>query len=806
VLDAVGFIAVLVALPVAVRLVGARWPAVLTADSKALVGAAAAAAGVAAIFATGHPTGTTIVDPVLRAAFAVLVTLAAASAKPWTWLVAAAAATVGTPSQPIEWAATAALGLATGCSIAGKKGPVVGSVGGALVAQPLLGMTYPSKPGVTAGIAAAVALVLCLSAWRAQSAGARRGLALALGAIVAFVALAGGSYIAAAAGERAAISRAVDGASQGLADAKVGRSSKAAQEFRGAATGFTSVHDRLSAWWTRPALIVPILAQQVRAVDVLSRAGVDLSDAAATTSENATNDALHMRAGAIDLTKVAALAAPLDHSVAVMDQVTTELPPLRSVWLTGAVDHQVDRLDTEVGKVRGSARSAADAARLVPALLGRDAPRRYFVAMTTPAELRGAGGIIGNYGILLADKGRLRLERQGRIADLLPPSGSQWKITSPQDYVFRYGRIVGLFPQDATYSPDFPSDAGAIEQIYQQAAGVHLDGVIAIDPIGLSALLELTGSTGANGITVPSWPEPLTKDNVVGILLHDSYVALAQPQRIQLLDETISAVFGRLTATSLAEPNTIVGALGPVVRSKHIMLFSTTPAEEGLLTQINAAGAMPPVHGDFLSVVSQNGGATKLDWFLRRAISYDVTYDPASGRVHAKVEVRLTNLAPSEGLPPIDYQGNQAGEVKAEPLGQNATFLALYTPLGLSKIQVDGQPTQITSEVERNRFVYTAFIAIPPGATSVLTAELDGAIGAGPYHLEMASQPTVFPDDLKVAVHGPAGWTVTGLDGLQPAAGAATAGGNAVAGGMAHLQFNQNWQATMTFEPPKTTQ
>ena len=61
---------------------------------------------------------------------------------------------------------------------------------------------------------------------------------------------------------------------------------------------------------------------------------------------------------------------------------------------------------------------AAETTRLLPGLLGGDGSRRWFVAVLSTSELRGAGGLLGNYAVLTADDGEVALERSGAIAEL----------------------------------------------------------------------------------------------------------------------------------------------------------------------------------------------------------------------------------------------------------------------------------------------------------------------------------------------------------------------------------------------------
>ena len=196
---------------------------------------------------------------------------------------------------------------------------------------------------------------------------------------------------------------------------------------------------------------------------------------------------------------------------------------------------------------------------------GANGTRHYFVAFITPAELRGAGGFIGNYGELTAVDGRVRLTRTGPIRDLVnaAPPGAR-RLLGPADYLRRYGgqRPADYF-QDLTFSPHFPFDADAIEQLYPQSGGEKLDGVISIDPTGLAALLRFTGP-----IVVPGLDTPLTSANAADILLRQQYVRFGNNlERKDLLVEASRITFERLTTGSLPAPRQLAKVLGPMVRS-----------------------------------------------------------------------------------------------------------------------------------------------------------------------------------------------------------------------------------------------
>ena len=160
--------------------------------------------------------------------------------------------------------------------------------------------------------------------------------------------------------------------------------------------------------------------------------------------------------------------------------------------------------------------------------------RRYFLAFQNNAELRGTGGFIGNWGEIVGEGGRLRLERFGRLRGAErrrdpPPDGHRVRRrSSSAGRMFNPGQIW----QQVNVSPDFPTTARLIGELYPQSGGEPVDGVIAVDPPGLAAMLKLTGP-----VAVPGWPVPITADNVVDVTLREAYEAFPQDERVAFLGD-----------------------------------------------------------------------------------------------------------------------------------------------------------------------------------------------------------------------------------------------------------------------------
>ena len=112
------------------------------------------------------------------------------------------------------------------------------------------------------------------------------------------------------------------------------------------------------------------------------------------------------------------LEQPLAETEAVLADASESLVEDDSAWLVAPVAGRIDSVREEIDGLLSGTRTARTAVDLAPSMLGRDEPRTYFVAFTTPAESRGLGGFMGTWAELRADDGRLDVTRTGQTSEL----------------------------------------------------------------------------------------------------------------------------------------------------------------------------------------------------------------------------------------------------------------------------------------------------------------------------------------------------------------------------------------------------
>lgn len=712
----------------------------------------------AAVVAPGAPTGLVVVDAAMKATFAAVVALCAARSSRWSWLVASGVVALGAHSGWLGIVAFALLGVAAAATLGPRWGTTAGAAWGAALAQVLLRLSWPEPTGGTAALAGLAAAALGVGWYRRAWPERRRRARLVAGAIAGATGVLLALAATAAVTARHDLRRGVAATETGLAAARAGELGRAADDLAVASGALADANSRLGAWWARPVRLVPVAG---RFVDDAVRATAAAADAAAdagAVARSGTADELAVRGGGVDVEALEALTGRLWAAAGSLATARDVLAsPSSAPWIPGPVQERLDRLTTRVDDALADANNAVAAGWIAPGLLGADGARSWLLVVHTPVEQRGAGGVVGNYGELVADDGRVRLARFGRIRELNPPGAAAERTLTPDlaADLARY-RTFGItrYFQNALQSPDFPVDARAMEQLSAESAGPDAEGVIAIDPYGLAAILQVTGP-----VSVPSWPDPIDATNARRVLLYEQYVALAGPAREDFLGDVARAVVEQLTTGELGSLAEVARAMAPAITGKHLMFHSAHAEEQAVIERLGAGGAMAPVDGgDFLQVVTQNTTETKIEWFWRRQVSYDVDYDPGSGEVAANLEVRLHNDAPPDGLPTYIIGGpRETGAYP--PAGHNRTWLSIYSPLELQGATLDGRPLVLSRERELERNVYSAVLTVAPGGTAVVRLDLAGAIVAAPsYRLVVGAQPQVTPDRLAVDVQAAPGW------------------------------------------------
>jgi hypothetical protein len=744
-----------------------RWPRLVLNRGPLGVAVLAGLAAIGGAFAPGKPTALTAADVILRAAFAAAVTAASARARRQVWLFASTATVIAGVGAAFDWLAFVATGATLALLVLGRRSWIIGAFIGGCLSQVLLRLDLSGTTGTSATVAGAVGGVLIISGlWRARRSTRRRTL-VAAGALAGAAVAVSGACALGAAGAAGDVRDGIDAGKEGLDAARGGEVPVAAARFDRAADAFGRAGADLGRWWVRPALAVPIVGQQLRAVETLSRAGEELAGAASTASVQLDLKDLRLRHGAIDLIAVDRAAKAVGSARGALDLAAADVESARSPWLVSPLVEAIGDLTSRMAEARRDVGTAADVLDLAGPMLGRDGPRRWFVAVVTPAENRGSGGLVGNIGEITATAGKLDLvdvQRVARLNEAVDDEAAARVLPPIYADVYSAWNVPAKL-QNVTVTADFPTAAESLEVVLPLAGRGEVDGTISIDPLAVAALLKVVGP-----VTVPSWRVPISAENAASVLLHEQYVVLAEEARENFLGQVVAAVWSRATAGDLPSPAALARSLAPAVRGRHIQFHSRRPEEQATLGRLGADGALRYSGGDHLGLVIDNGSQSKIDWFLRRAVDYRVRYDPRSGNAEATVKVTLTNDAPESGLPEYVLGG------QVVPPGFSRQIVQIYTPFDLVTATVDGHPpaaTGLRSLGRSGNWAHELDVAIPPRSAMTLELRLAGRLtgASGRWALDVVRQSAVRPDDVTVTLEVAEGWAITNTAGSMSAQG-----------------------------------
>ena len=518
-----------------------------------------------------------------------------------------------------------------------------------------------------------------------------------------------------------------------------------------------SASDELRRPWVVPLRWVPMLGANVRAATTLSDAARDNGQAAAELLEVAAvivSDDRSQDVGEISVTYLGELAPPARNLADTMVRATVEVEELSTGGLVGPVERaREEYLELAAGNL-DQVVLAADLLEVMPAFLGETEPRTYLVGAAALSEIRGSGGLLGSWTILTAEEGRMRFEEFVDVDELPQPSEP---VTPPSDeYAQRYAAFDALRQyRNANLTPDFPSAAQVILQLWEQGGGRPVDGVIVADPVTYQQLSERAG-----GFEVPGYGT-LGPDETLQFVALDAYeVFTDDDERKRVLGATATAAFGELF--EILEDDDVpatVEMLGLLAQGGHFRIYSTDDEVQAVLIRAGVAGELPEVAGESAGFFTNNIGGNKVDWFEQRVIDHHVELLP-DGVTASTIEVNLHNGAPVEG-----YRRGVLGPWTG--ITEVGDALSLTTFTCSTSCEIVGRPGGSTDGgTERGRPMRDATVLIRPGEERRLRYRTESTEG---WHFEgdrlmltvdHLVQPTLHGVDLTIRVAIPTGTSV----------------------------------------------
>ncbi len=466
---------------------------------------------------------------------------------------------------------------------------------------------------------------------------------------------------------------------------------------------------------------LPWLGRNVQAVQVLSRvvdetASSALPSAMEVFSVVRRQDGLRRSDGSFDLAAISALEpdfARLSERFRRSDDEISSIEPRRLFSLLAG---PVGDVQEKIGSVADAARSGATATRLLPTMLGGDSPRTYLLVVQNNAEIRATGGLPGALALLNVRDGKIELGRQLSTANfsvlktpVLPISASEHRL---------FGAAYGTDLRDLNLNPDYPRAAELFSAMLQRTQGVKVDGVLAVDPVTLAAVMRATGP-----ITFGS--EKLSADNAVATLLNGTYQRFANPPD----QDAYFAAAARAVFTSLVSkpgnPTAILSQVSEMAKQRRVLVWSRFAEEESQLSGTAVAGGLlknagrEPGVGMYLN----DGTMGKIDYYLDYRGGLASRTCSASGVQTLGLGLTLTSSVPADvsTLPPYIR-----GFGKNVPKGSIRLILRIYAPTGgtITAMSANGRPVKVETLEHEGHQVAVVGLLIDPGESIDLKADV----------------------------------------------------------------------------------
>ncbi len=324
---------------------------------------------------------------------------------------------------------------------------------------------------------------------------------------------------------------------------------------------------------------------------------------------------------------------------------------------------------------------ALDFAPAAADLLGAEQSRTYLVVAQNDDELRATGGFLSSVGTLTLESGKvitLTFEDSYAIDDY------SRAYPEPPPPLKRYmGAPIWVF-RDANWSPDYPTSARAMLDLYHITRDAEIDGVIVVDQ---AALQKVVGAL--EPLTVPGWDEAVTGNNVIRLIRESwspddpnfsGWDAEWWQNRKNFVSNLVAGLRNRVEKSpESVDWRKLIAALLQILDERHVQIWFANKTAQQVIEAQGWDGAIRPADGDYLMVVDTNLGFNKVNAVAETQLQYAV--DLSMPQTSTAV-LTVTHRNNSRGTSPCDPKPHYGKDYNEIINRCYWNYLRVYTPLG----------------------------------------------------------------------------------------------------------------------------
>lgn len=521
------------------------------------------------------------------------------------------------------------------------------------------------------------------------------------------------------------------------------------------------------------ASLLPVIERDAKAALAVVEAGREVAEAGLAATE---------AAAALGLDEDGVAASIFENGRVALDQVRAAAPSVVETakalqradqFLATAPSANLELIRTSVDDAHARVEDALATARkgrslltTLPKLLGGRTDRRYLLVLQTPSEARATGGVAGLYGILNASDGSLELGKIEPYSDLFRPR--RRPVDAPGWFAASYGPQGALteWPQ-SNVSPNFPVVADVMTQMYEDTANQSVDGVLSMDPVALASLMRGTGPLEVRDS--PAGPLEVTPENVIELLLHDSYLDFeTEEAQNAFLAAIVDSFWGEVQEGDL-DPHGLGEGIAKAVDSQHFKASVRFPSEQEALAELGLHGAYPRSGPHTQLIFNNNYGINKVDYFLQRSIDSTIELE-ASGAAHVTTTIALRNGAPAGPRSLLLGLGGNG-----TPAGTNRMIMSFLLPQGASitslEVGGDARSPILHSEGLHPVAWFVTDIAAGESQRATIRYDVEGAASLtgqeDDFVFAFVPQASVNADEISVTVIPPNGYSFEAVEGAE---------------------------------------